>query len=115
MESTSAERNRSPLNIERFQLAVVSTKTLLVHEFCNIWVGLPTGFKKTYESTLLLMLLRGFLTPCPASPAVEVHLIAPQVNVAIGEHRADFFKELGHEGIGGVQDGVHRSKGARKL
>lgn len=61
------------------------------------------------------MLRRGFLTPCPASPAVEVHLIAPQVNIAIGEHSADFFKELGHEGIGGVQDGVHRSKGARKL
>lgn len=68
--------------------------------------------KQTYESTLSQ---RGFLTPCPASPAVEVHLIAPQVNVAIGEHSADFFKELGHEGIGGIQDGVHRSKGARKL
>lgn len=61
------------------------------------------------------MLWRGFLTPCPASPAVEVHLITPQVDVVIGKHSADFFKELGHEGIGGVQDGVHRSKGARKL
>lgn len=71
--------------------------------------------RKSYESTLLLMLRRGFLTPCPASPAAEVHLITPQVDVAIGKHSADFFKELGHEGIGGVQDGVHRPKRARKL
>lgn len=53
VESTSAERNSPPLNIERFQLAVVLTKTLLDHEFCNIWVGLPTGLKrkKRFEST----------------------------------------------------------------
>lgn len=46
------------------------------------------------------------------SPAGEVHLITPQVNVGVGEHGADLLKELGHELVRGVQDGVHRSKGA---
>lgn len=61
------------------------------------------------------MLRRGSMTPRLVSPAGEVHLIAPQVNIAIGEHGADLFKELGHEGIGSVQDGVHWAKGSRRL
>lgn len=61
------------------------------------------------------MMRRGFLMPCLVSPAGKVHLITPQVNIAIREHSADLFKELGHEGIGGVQDGVHWSKGSRRL
>lgn len=61
------------------------------------------------------MLRRGILTPCPVSPAGKVHLVTPKVNVAIGEHGADLFKELSHECVGGVQDGVHRSKGARGM
>lgn len=44
VEPTLAEGNSPPLNIERFQFAVVATKTLLIHELCNIWVGSPTGF-----------------------------------------------------------------------
>lgn len=58
---------------------------------------------------------RGFLMPRLVSPAGEVHLIAPQVNIAIREHSADLLKELGHEGICRVQDGVHWSKASRRL
>ena len=46
------------------------------------------------------------------SPAGEVHLITSQVNVGVGEHGADLLKELAHEVVGGVQDGVHWSEGA---
>lgn len=47
------------------------------------------------------------------SPAAEVHLIASQMNISIGKHCADLLKELAHEVIRGIQDGVHWSKGAR--
>lgn len=46
-------------------------------------------------------------------PAVEVHLVPPQVDVGVGEHGADLLEELAHEVIGGVQDGVHWAEGAR--
>lgn len=67
------------------------------------------------EPILLLMLWRGILTPRPVSPAGKVHLVTPKVNVAIGEDFADLLKELHHECVGGVKNGVHRSKGARGL
>lgn len=47
-------------------------------------------------------------------PAGEVHLIAPQVNIGIREHSADLLEEQSHEVIRGVQNGVHRSEGARE-
>lgn len=56
---------------------------------------------------------RDILTARPVSPAGKVHLVTPKVNVAIREHGADLFKELRHERVGGVQDGVHGSQGAR--
>ena len=49
------------------------------------------------------------------SPAREVHLIAPQVNVGVGEHGADLAEEPAHEVIRAVQDGVYRSEGAGGL
>lgn len=47
------------------------------------------------------------------SPAGEVHLITSQVDVGIREHGADLPEEQLHEVVRGVQDGVHRSEGAR--
>lgn len=49
------------------------------------------------------------------SPAGEVHLVTTKVNVTIGEHGADLFEELGHKGVGSVEDGVHWAKGAGRL
>lgn len=46
------------------------------------------------------------------SPAAEVHLVAPQVNVGVREHCADLLEQLAHEHIGGVEDGVDRSEGS---
>lgn len=45
-------------------------------------------------------------------PAVEVDLVAPQVDVGVGEHAADLLEELAHEVVRGVQDGVHWAEGA---
>lgn len=52
---------------------------------------------------------------CPdiVLPAGEVHLIATQVDVGVGEHGADLLEERFHEVICGVHNGVHGSKAAR--
>lgn len=106
----------TPLDIERFQLAVVLSKTLLNHELLNVWVGLPAGQKQqlTFNCRLIFYAEERFPdTVFTVSPAAEVHLITPQVNVGIREHSADLLEEMAHEVIRGVQDGVHWSEGAR--
>lgn len=47
------------------------------------------------------------------SPAGEVDLITPQVNVGVGEHDADLLEELLHEFICSVQNGIYWPEGAR--
>lgn len=48
------------------------------------------------------------------SPAGEIDLVSPKVDVGVREHFADFFEEAGHKVVCGVEDGVHRTKGTWK-
>lgn len=48
-------------------------------------------------------------------PAGEIHLISSKVKIKIREDRADLQEERAHELIGAVENGIHRSKGARGL
>lgn len=102
------------MDIERFQLAVVFSEALLIHELLNVWVGLPAGQKQHIICCLIFNADDRFLDIVfKVSPAGKVHLITPQMNVGIREHSADLLEELVHEVICCVQDGVHWSKGAR--
>lgn len=48
----------TPLDVERFQLAVVLSKALLLHKLLNIWVGLPAGRKENISTVVLFTMLR---------------------------------------------------------
>lgn len=102
------------LDIEWFQLAVVVSKALLFHELLNVRVGLPARQKKLKSISAVWSLTpRRLFLNTDYSPAGEVHLITSQVDVGIREHGADLPEEQLHEVVRGVQDGVHRSEGAR--
>lgn len=105
----------TPLDVERFQLAVVLSKALLLHELLNIWVGLPVGKKRKKQFQLLSYLWCWGHTVVAVSPAGEVDLITPQVNVGVGEHRADLLEEPFHEFICSVQNGIYWAEGARRF
>lgn len=77
-------------------LDFLQEKTSNWHRLSDLWGsrGLPDNARRT------------------SSPAREVHLVASQVDIGVGEHGADILEELSHEVVRGVQDGVHRSEGA---
>lgn len=71
-------------------------------------------FKKKKNPKQKLPVYVSKKSSCPdiVLPAGEVHLIATQVDVGVGEHGADLLEERFHEVICGVQNGVHGSKAA---
>lgn len=69
--------------------------------FCNT---------KQNNKTSNICIKREAVAPAIVLPAGEVHLIATQVDVGVGEHGADLLEERFHEVICGVQNGVDGSK-----